>query len=184
MINIQSIKLIYYNNSLLDSIVKAIDSARNDVTNTALLEDRVFKRLARYIDGNYEKSRHTKTIMRMVHETIKQYKEDYKNERYQFFNEVFAREGEAGDKDEEYTLEPEDVLADVESEVIAKEMTVLLAQDDHRKKVILGNWINGNDNTSDIARLLAQTIGGNVEAHRKYIQRFRKECRDKLATAI
>ena len=106
-----------------------------------------------------------------------------KYEKPTYFSELADRIND-DESIEKINYEPEDVLADVESEVIAKEMTALLAQDDHRKKVILGNWINGNDNTSDIARLLAQTIGGNVEAHRKYIRRFQLECRDKLATAI
>src|SRR5699024_9902906 len=84
------------------------------------------------------------------------------------------------DEDKQLGFDEVDVLANVESDVIAKEMTALLAQDDHRKKVILGNWILGNDNNSDISRLLAQTFGGNEEAHRKFIQRFRKDCRESL----
>ena len=86
--------------------------------------------------------------------------------------------------EEEMTFEPTDVLANVEDEVLTKEMTALLAQDDQRKLVILGSWTIGNDNNTEISRLLAQSVGGKIESHRKFIQRFRNECREKLATAI
>src|SRR5699024_2615715 len=105
-----------------------------------------------------------------------------KYERPDFFSEVGTTGKEEGE--EVLDFEHEDVLADVEKEVMVKEMTALLAQDDHRKKMILGSWSDGNDNNSTISNLLAQTLGGKSESHRKYIQRFRKDCREILSTAI
>ena len=90
-----------------------------------------------------------------------------------------------GEEDtDEMEFEPEDVLANVESDVIAKEMTALLAQDDHRFKMILGYWVDGNTNNAYISRSLARTFGGNAESHRRSISRFRESCRDTLAEAI
>src|SRR5699024_12243784 len=76
---------------------------------------------------------------------------------------------------EDIEYEPEDVLANVEKEVLMKEMTDLLAQGDHRKKVIFGQWLNGASNYAEIARLLVQTLGGKEETHRKAIKQFRTE---------
>src|SRR5699024_4869903 len=92
-------------------------------------------------------------------------------------------ESEVREESEEMVFEPEDVLADVESEVIQKEMTALMAQGDQRKMMILDYWTIGNRNNAHISRSLARTIGGNAEAHRKAIDRFRKDCR-KLFTAV
>lgn len=89
------------------------------------------------------------------------------------------------DKNAEKTrFEPEDTATDVESEVIAKEMAALLGQGDQRKLVILGNWIEGNLNDSDISRSLGRTLKGNPESHRKFITRFRDECRKRIATVV
>ena len=84
------------------------------------------------------------------------------------------------DNIEEINYEPEDVLADVESEIIAKEMTALLAQDDQRNKLIVRSWLDGNTNTASISRLLAQSLGGNAKSHRVYIHRFKQSCQEEL----
>ncbi|MDH6597583.1 hypothetical protein [Bacillus aerius] len=78
--------------------------------------------------------------------------------------------------------EPKDVLADVESEVLLKEKTALLAQGDLRKEMILTNWSRGCTNNTEIAMLLARHFGGNIEGNRKYIQRFRLKCQRELAS--
>ncbi|MCY7572461.1 MULTISPECIES: hypothetical protein [Bacillus] len=78
--------------------------------------------------------------------------------------------------------EPQDVLADVEGAILLKEKTALLAQGDLRKEMILKNWSRGCTNITEIAMLLAQQLGGNIEAHRKFIRRFRLYCQRVLAS--
>lgn len=78
--------------------------------------------------------------------------------------------------------EPKDVLADVEGAILLKEKTALLAQGDLRKEMILTNWSRGCTNNTEIAMLLAQHFGGNIEGNRKYIQRFRLKCQRELAS--
>ncbi|MHC2451069.1 DNA-directed RNA polymerase specialized sigma24 family protein [Bacillus altitudinis] len=78
--------------------------------------------------------------------------------------------------------EPQDVLADVEGAILLKEKTALLAQGDLRKEMILTNWSRGCTNNTEIAMLLAQHFGGNIEGNRKYIQRFRLKCQRELAS--
>lgn len=176
----KSIELIYQNNDLLDLITRAVDKERNHVANTEMLEDRIYKRLSRYIKGDEERVRHFRTIKRMVYETISEFKDTYRKEFYEHFSEFDTVNTSDGSTTE---FEPIDVLADVEGEVLVKEMTALLAQDG-RRKIVIEAWSLGNTNSSYISRTLARTIGGNVETHRKFIQRFEKECREKLATAI
>lgn len=87
--------------------------------------------------------------------------------------------------EEEVEYEPIDVLADVESEVINKETVTLLAEGDCRRKKVLEGWALGNTNDSQISRSLARSFGGNADSHRKFVQRFRTSCQDKLrATAV
>lgn len=98
--------------------------------------------------------------------------------RYESPTIFSAMSSDIKNEGEDIEYEPEDVLANVEKEVLMKEMTDLLAQGDHRKKVIFGQWLNGASNYAEIARLLAQTLGGKEDTHRKAINRFRKECRE------
>ncbi|MGE7271407.1 hypothetical protein ACQKK5_08105 [Brevibacillus panacihumi] len=74
-----------------------------------------------------------------------------------------------------------DVLADVEGEVITKEMVALLAQGDPKKEKVLLEWLSGNTNDSNIAQMLAHLYGGKEDSHRQAIKRFRKHCQTVLA---
>lgn len=70
----------------------------------------------------------------------------------------------------------QDVLADVEKKMIAKERVALLAQGDSRRETVLNAWMSGSDNDSELSKLLAQLYGGKAESHRRFITRFRTEC--------
>ena len=94
---------------------------------------------------------------------------------------TFADIGYEDDDGNDVDFEPVDVLANVESEVIARKTTTLLAQGDRRKGLILSEWTNGNNADLDISYVLANVLGGNSESHRKYIQRFRISCQKALS---
>lgn len=175
----ESLEIIYKNDVVVNMVREAVDKAGRKITNTERLEEMIYRRISRYIKGCEKKARHYSIIRKFIYETISDYEKRYRIENSVPFSDLESNNEDNEEKEIEF--EPVDVLANVESEFIAKEMTALLAQDDHRKKIILGNWITGNDNVSDIARLLAQTIGGSVETHRKYIHRFQKECRKIIA---
>lgn len=85
-------------------------------------------------------------------------------------------------------IEVTDVLADVENKIIEdeniKEMVALLAKGDQRKMVILKAWIDGEFNDTKLAKDLANLFPDVKESgHRRTIQRFREECKRRLATA-
>lgn len=174
------IKKVYEITWLIELIYRESDKLLTKVVDPTQFEERCLKDIGEYLskcDSHKNNKKHLIRLVKRKHaEALRRHK---KEESYNIPDINYVNED--GD---EVEYEPVDVLADVESEVMAKEMTALLAQDDHRKKVILGNWSKGNDNNTDISRLLAQSNGGNIERYRKYIQRFRAECREILATVI
>lgn len=78
-----------------------------------------------------------------------------------------------------------DVLANVTEEYVIendslKEKIALLAQGDTIKLAILNAWNDGIYNDLELSRMLAHSFNGNQESYRKYIQRFRTSCKNKL----
>src|SRR5699024_7400944 len=106
--------------------------------------------------------KHTAYIKKSIEKEFYDAVGKYKTEESIRFSELT----ENNDYEEEIEFEPEDVLASVEDEVITKEMAALLAQDDRRKKVILGSWLDGNRNNASISSLFAQSFSRIVDAHR------------------
>lgn len=82
--------------------------------------------------------------------------------------------------DDDLGFQFEDVLANVEETITLQEKIALLAQGEEKKELILLQW-SGSVDDSTIASLLQQRFGGNKESHRKYVQRFRKQCATTLA---
>lgn len=106
-------------------------------------------------------------------------KEDHYIETVESLEKLSADDGEGNTIE----FQIKDVLANVESEILAKEIVALLAQDDRRKQ-ILEAWKIGNEEPTSISRMLAHTIDGKEETHRKFISRFKKECREHLSAVI
>src|SRR5690606_14867831 len=95
-----------------------------------------------------------------------------------------ARIDEQGNEQE---LEIVDVFANVEKEVLGKirhkEIVELLAKNDDRRRFVLGAWTNGYDDDVELSNVLADVFGGKSTGQRRFIQRFEKECKERLATA-
>jgi|SRR5699024_2369340 len=172
--------IVYEIGWILERIYTVSDRVRNKLTDQSLFEERCIERVANYLNVCESHRRNKRYIERLINEVASAVLTRNRNEHAEIFSEL-SKKDEDG---EELEFEPEDVLADVEKEVMAKEMTALLAQDDHRKKEILGYWAIGNTNNAYISRSLARTFGGNAESHRKAINRFRKECHEYLNVAI
>jgi len=172
--------IVYENDWIIRRIYEVADGLRTVIVDQTKFEERCINRVARYLNGDKSRTSHRNYIERLIQQEASDYRRRGKKEDAELFTTLAT----FGDDGEEIEYEPEDVLADVEGEVIAKETAALLAQDDRRKELIVGSWTIGNDNNSEISRLLAQSIGGNSESHRKFIQRFRADCREMLATAI
>ncbi|MDQ9094265.1 hypothetical protein [Bacillus licheniformis] len=129
---------------------------------------RIGKALLAFRDNGREKKALIQKIIRSV-------KADFLTGKKRRIRYDTSFEGEDGT-----VWEPEDISANVVGEVLLKEKTALLAQDDPRKKTILAIWNRGCTNDSEISSLLAKRFGGNPESHRKFIQRFRAHCQSQL----
>ena len=173
--------LVYEMDWLIQRVYRESDKLLTKISDTARFEERCIEALGDYLSLKKENRKHKKHLLVIISRKVGEALNSFRKEESVTFSDVSPEPDEDGD---EMEFEPEDVLANVEGEVVTKEMTALLAQDDHRKKVILGNWVEGNTNYADISRSLARSFGGNRESHRKYIQRFRKECHEALAVAI
>lgn len=171
--------VVYENRWIIEMIYRTSDNVRDKLTDQTLFEERCIKRISKYLNlskGNVNNKRY---INRLIHEVASAVIKRNKNEHARIFTEMSTEDGDGS----EIAFEPEDVLTDVESEVITKETIALLTQDDRSKKV-LEAWSIGNTNNTEISRMLTHTLGGKTESHRKFIQRFERDCREKLATAI
>lgn len=85
--------------------------------------------------------------------------------------------------DEIVEFDVEDRLATVDSNLLLNEKIASLAGSDSRKLAILNLWTQPNTTDSHIAHLLAQMFGGNAESHRRYVNRFKSQCKVALACA-
>lgn len=179
MINNNSL-IVYENEWIIQRIYEVGDGLRTAVVDQTKFEERCINRVARYLNGDKSRTSHRNYIERLIQQEASDYRRRGKKEDAELFTTLATYD----DDGEEMEFEPEDALTDVEDEVIARETAALLAQDDRRKEMIVGSWTLGIENCSEISRLLAQSIGGNPESHRKFIQRFRADCREYIAEAI
>ena len=177
---LKNLKDVYENDWIIRKVYEVSDGLRSLVADQTKFEERCINKVAEYLSGDKERINHRRYIERLIYREASSYKDRGKKEDAELFTTLAT----FGDDGELIEFDPEDVLADVEGEVLTKETVALLAQDDRRKELIVGSWKLGIDNNSEISRLLAQSIGGNPESHRKFIQRFRADCREMLATAI
>ncbi len=161
-------------------IYEVSDRLRTSLVDQTLFEERCIDRVGEYLNKDKDNKHHRRYIERMIKEVASSVSTRNRNEYAELFISLSIGNEE---EDEEIEFEPEDVLTDVESEIMKQETIALLTQDDRSKKV-LEAWSIGNTNNTEISRMLTHTLGGKTESHRKFIQRFEKDCREKLATAI
>lgn len=73
--------------------------------------------------------------------------------------------------------------SNVEDDISFKERVTLLAQGNPKKQTVLLQWSKGAEDKA-ISELLAQLYGGKAESHRKFVQRFKTECRARLEAEL
>lgn len=167
--------IVYNETWIIDEIQKSSDEVLLKQLNPGLFEKRVISKITKYITENTKRRKHRRYIIKMIKRECKDFIESRQDNKVYNFSSIYEKDE---DGNEQY-FEPPDVLADVEDEIMAKEMAALLAQDS-RSEIILDAWLLGNTNDTEVSRILADTLGGNSKSHRIYIQRFKKQCREKL----
>src|SRR5690625_302917 len=173
-------KLVYEIDWLVEYIYRESDKLIHKITDTTIFEDRCIKDIGNYLAMDEKNRRNKNYLVRPVKRKVQEAENGFKKEETDLLSDYTYID----DDGDERELEPEDVLANVESEVITKETIDLLAQGDRRKTKILEGWAIGNTNDKQVSRMLAHTLGGTIESHRKYIQRFRNKCGEQLSAAV
>lgn len=181
MSNFEEIKIVYENKWLIEMVYRVSDNIRDKVTEQVKFEKRCIEKLGKYLYEDIERIKNERYLRNMIlKEASDAVNRQNKNEYYNTFSEL-SYVDESG---EEIEFEPYDVLADIEGEILQKEMTTILANGSHKNYLILSCWSTGNTNGKLIARMLAHTFGGNTESHRRSITRFRTNCINKLANLV
>lgn len=162
----------------------AINFAREQVSKVSLeisrtdkLEHRVINQVGNYLLSPSGSIRHKRFIRRLVMQEIETAKRLYRSRATELLADISFED----DEGQAVEYEPEDVLADINSQELELKQTIeLLAQNDRRRETILTAWANGYTDDREISGILADTLGGKSESHRKFIQRFRNSCRTQL----
>lgn len=162
---------------VLSEIYKAVSNIGSRVVNTERVESRIMNHVGQYLLANKANVKNRRYVRRLIYQEIHFALHRLKREHAEHIVDLNTNDEEG----QAIEYEPEDVLANVGSaELEIKETITLLAKDDRKRKLILTEWMNGNWNDTNISSILADTIGGQVQSHRKFVQRFRIECRTAL----
>ena len=165
---------------LIKEVEKASNLASHRLTNTARLEYQIMNYVGQYLAQDEHNAKNRGYIVKMIYRKVADLLKRNRKEHAVHFADI----GFEDDSGEAHEYDPVDTLASIESELITKETVALLAKNDGRRKMILNAWTNGFTNDKALSETLAGFLGGQAEAHRKFIKRFRIECRGILAAAI
>lgn len=176
----KDIKLVYQNKWIIERIYYESSKLSSKITNTTIFEERAVGDVAQYLVINKEHIKNKRHIMYLIKRRVWEAEDRDRKEDYTTFSSLSTNDEE----EDEIEFDPEDVLADVESDLINKETIELLAENDRRRKKVLESWSLGNTNDALMSRSLARSLGGNERSHRIFIQRFRKSCSERLSAAI
>lgn len=179
----EEIIIVYETPWVINRIHSVSDRIRGRVVDQTLFEDRCIKRVGGYLIGDTSRTENRRYVDRLINEVAAEAVRRNKREEAELFSTLIADE-EEGEEVPEIEFDPIDVLANVESEIIAKETVALLAEGDLKKEFVLQSWADGVSSVLEISRSLARSYGGNVETHRKSVNRFRTFCRTELSMAI
>ncbi|PAE24022.1 hypothetical protein [Bacillus sp. 7894-2] len=160
-------------NPLIERASKEVEPFVDDFTK---FDCRVVREIQRQIDS-FEYGKHD--FLAAVKTIISQSKARFirRNSRKKDnYVSMVALEGN-GDEDLGYQFEADGRTEDY---VMFKERVTLLAQGNPKKETILLQWSRGAEDKS-ISELLAQLYGGKAESHRKFIQRFKTDCKELLS---
>ena len=173
-------KLVFKQEWLVEYLYKISGSIADKVNDATKFEEQCIKDLSSYLSQDRENKNNRNYLRYLIQRNVPVFLERYRREKAVAFTIL----DELDDSGDLITFEPRDERPRIDaSDLIAKEMAALLAQDD-RDKMIVDMWADGYTNDSEISRALARSFGGNANSYRRYIQRFRQSCQRKLAPAI
>lgn len=174
--------ICYQNEWIIKEVYKQAAKISSVVTCTDKVEHRIMQKIGKYLTEDTSRLSNKRYIIRMVQKEVYDAINRNRKEQAAHFADL-GYEDDSGDKIE---FEPVDVLANVESGLLIKETTDLLAKGDRRKEFVLNAWLTGFTNDTELSLVLADEFKETQPSgHRSFIKRFRIECRGMLsATAI
>lgn len=174
---LKTLEQIYRDSGTINYIHKVVDEVSGYIENTEKLEENIFSQLVKYFE--HEVHRSWKRIKYLIDREVKKARERF-GMNLKLFSELSTKNEEGS----ELTFDPEDELALISRKVEAKEdikKVISLATDD-RKKIALNGLMDG-DTVTKVSETLQRLYGGNSETHRKFITRFKKDCRNAVNVA-
>lgn len=174
----KTLEQIYEDEGTISYIYKVVDEVSRLVENTEKLEENIYKQLQKYFE--HEVHRTWKRIKYLIDREVKKARE-----RFGLESRTFSEIAVTSKDGSELVFDPEDELALISRNVEAKEdikKVISLATDD-RKKIALNGLMDG-DTVTQVSETLERHFGGNTETHRKFITRFRKDCRSAVNAAV
>ncbi|MEK4360870.1 hypothetical protein NYE48_28075 [Paenibacillus sp. FSL M7-1455] len=170
-------------------IIQLSDSCRNQMDSQEKFEDESFRIIEETVSrfdatlGNFRQ-----LAVHSIKRRLGRRKRRYRNS-LETWNVAFESiDGRFREQDDGFTeCVIEDRLATVDERILLNELNekiASLAGSDPRKLAIVNAWTKSDYTDSSIADLLAQTFGGKSESHRKFIARFKSQCKIALACAV
>lgn len=166
-------------NEIFQEINPLIEKASADletvVTDVTKFDCRMILKVKKLAEDFSEETKDFKSIVKTL---ISREKSDFAKRRSKQIEEISIDKLQLQDE-EGKGFQFSNSKAGVESEVLFQEKITLLAQGDSRKEMVLIEWSKGAEDKS-ISKVLAHRFGGKPESHRKFISRFKTECRNRL----
>lgn len=174
-----------------DMIADAVDKNWNFIDDIHDMEDHIYNALIWNAIRNYKPDKGDfRPFFRMkLRSTIFTYRKRSAKNRENYGKQVSIEEqNEKAAEGNGKPLEVKDFLTDVHEKVeereTIKEKVALLAEGDNRKEMILTAWLNGYEETAEIARLLADKRGTKSQSERVFITRFKNRCQKAYYSAV
>lgn len=174
----KTLEQIYKDEGTISYIYKVVDEVSRVIENTEKLEENIYSQLKKYFE--HEVHRTWKRIKYLIDREVKKARE-----RFRLETKVFSEIGVTSDDGSELIYDPVDELALISRMVEGKEdikKVISLATDD-RKRIALNGLMDG-ETVTQVSETLERRFGGNSETHRKFITRFRKDCRSAVNAAV
>ena len=156
---------------IMESTRKAIPNA---ITNSDILESRILKYVGNYIIQSPDNHKKHRAIRRIIRREVYNC---YKRNRIEIAGSIEAMTME--DEGSSYGYEVEDEFVPHDDSIIASEIINALSDGKEKKSFILAAWLDGYTDDTLVSRMMADKFGGQARSHCKYIERFRKECRQR-----
>lgn len=171
---------VYGNKKIVEMVTAASTELSSKVCDPTSFEQACYTRIM----SSIEKLGDIENLEGLAYNIIRLVRRDfYKNRQSErLLNTTFYEGFTKDEKDRTFEIEDEnfvpaiDRIIEAEENIELKQKISVLANGDRKKELILTAWANGLTNDLELSRLLAQSLGGKAEAHRKYIARFRAKC--------